>query len=137
MTVTVRAATRMSTGVWAWVMPMPRWCSRLPWRRVSLPNLSTVSWRMRRCALGWLRGVGFGSGVVGVVGGGVAGVGAVGPLGVVDGGEGVEQGLQLGQGGWSWSGGEPAFEGLVEAFDFALGLWVVGLAVFLGDAQGG
>ena len=36
-----------------------------------------------------------------------------------------------------WSCGEPAFEGLVEAFDFALGLWVVGVAVFLGDAQAG
>ena len=82
-------------------------------------------------------GVGFGSGLVGVFGGGVAWVGAVGSLGVVDGGEGVEQGLQFGQGGRSWSGGEPAFEGLVEAFDFALGLWVVGVAVFLGDAQGG
>ena len=35
------------------------------------------------------------------------------------------------------SGGEPAFEGLVEAFDFALGLGVAGVAVLLGDAQGG
>ena len=33
--------------------------------------------------------------------------------------------------------GEPAFEGLVEAFDFALGLRVAGVAVLLGDAQGG
>jgi hypothetical protein len=52
-TVTVVAVTRMRTGVAAWVRPMPRWCRRLPWRRVSLPNWSTVSWRMRKCALGW------------------------------------------------------------------------------------
>jgi hypothetical protein len=38
-------------------------------------------------------GVGFGSGLVGVFGGGVAWVGAVGSLGVVDDAEGVEQGL--------------------------------------------
>jgi hypothetical protein len=30
---------------------------------------------------------------------------------------------------------EPAFEGLVEAFDLALGLWVAGVAVFLPDAE--
>ena len=54
-TVTVVAVTRMRTGVAAWVRPMPRWCRRLPWRRVSLPTWSTVSWRMRKCALGWPR----------------------------------------------------------------------------------
>ena len=32
--------------------------------------------------------------------------------------------------------GEPAFKGLVEPFDFALGLWVVRGTVFLRDAQG-
>src|ERR1700749_97350 len=52
-TVTVVAVTRMRTGVAAWVRPMPRWCRRLPWRRVSLPNWSTVSWRGRE----GLRGV--------------------------------------------------------------------------------
>ena len=34
-------------------------------------------------------------------------------------------------------GREPVFEGLVEAFDFALGLGVAGVTVFLGDAQAG
>ena len=34
-----------------WVRPMPRWCSWLPWRRVSLPNWSTVSCRMRKCSV--------------------------------------------------------------------------------------
>jgi hypothetical protein len=32
--------------------------------------------------------------------------------------------------------GEPAFEGLVEPLDLALGLWVAGAAVLLGDPQG-
>ncbi|WP_284975607.1 hypothetical protein, partial [Arthrobacter sp. efr-133-TYG-104] len=32
--------------------------------------------------------------------------------------------------------GEPAFEGLVEPFDFSLGLRVPGAAVLLGDAHG-
>lgn len=63
-------------------------------------------------------------------------MGAVGAVVVVDGGEGVEQGLQFGDGGWVRAGGQPAFEGLVEAFDFALGLGMIGVAVFLGDAQG-
>ena len=66
-------------------------------------------------------GVGFGCGLVGVFGGGSAWVGAVGSLGVVDGAEGVEQGLEFGQGARSGSGGEPAFEGLVEAFRLCLG----------------
>ena len=39
--------------------------------------------------------------------------------------------------GGGWLLGEPAFEGLVEAFDLALGLRVVGVAVLLGDAEGG
>lgn len=55
------------------------------------------------------------------MGGGVAGVGAVAALGVVDRAEVVEQALQFGEGVWVGSCGEPAFEGLVEAFDFALG----------------
>ena len=33
--------------------------------------------------------------------------------------------------------GEPALEGLVEAFDLALGLRMVGMAVLLGDAEAG
>ena len=42
---------------------------------------------------GLVGGLGFGAGVVGLCGGGVAGVGAVCSLGVVEGAEGVEQGL--------------------------------------------
>ena len=38
----------------------------------------------------------------------------------------------VGDAGGSGSHDEPAFEGLVEAFDFALGLRMVGVAVFLG-----
>jgi hypothetical protein len=33
--------------------------------------------------------------------------------------------------------GEPALQGLVEAFDLALGLGMVGMAVLLGDAEVG
>jgi hypothetical protein len=32
-----------------------------------------------------------------------------------------------------WLGGQPAFEGLLEAFDFAAGGGVVGAGVFLDD----
>ena len=63
--------------------------------------------------------------------------GAVGSLGVVDDGEVVQQGLHCGDSGGAGSRRQPAFEGLVEAFDFALGLGVFGVAVFLGDAQAG
>jgi hypothetical protein len=46
--------------------------------------------------------------------------------GVVVGGEFVELGLQFGdRSGWG-KGGETFFEGLVETFDFAAGLWLSG-----------
>jgi hypothetical protein len=45
------------------------------------------------------------------------------PLVVVDAGEGVEEGLQLGEGGGlGVLGGEPVLEGLLEPFGLALGL---------------
>jgi hypothetical protein len=80
--------------------------------------------------------VGFGSGEVGLFGGELAGVSAVDPLGVVDGGEFVEQCLKVGDGGGSGSGSQPAFEGLVESFDLALGLGMVGVAVLFGSHRG-
>ena len=43
--------------------------------------------------------------------------GSVGAFGVVDAAEGVELGLHVGEVGGSRSWVEPAFEGLVEAFD--------------------
>ena len=43
--------------------------------------------------------------------------------------------FESGQGVGARLAGQPAFEGLVETFDFALGLRVVGVAVLLGDAQ--
>jgi hypothetical protein len=56
--------------------------------------------------------------------------------GVVDAGEGVEQVLELGEGdGLAGLGAEPVLHGLLEAFDLALGLGVVRLAVLLLDAQ--
>ena len=56
---------------------------------------------------------------------------------VVDALEAVELGLQVVQGGGGGLSGEPALQGLVETFDLALGLRMVGMAVFLGDAQVG
>ena len=61
---------------------------------------------------------------------------AVRALVVVDAGEGVQQGLELREGGrLGGLGAEPVLEGLLESFDFPLGLGVVRLAVLLGDAQ--
>jgi hypothetical protein len=57
---------------------------------------------------GAVAGGGFGPGVVDGGGGGLVGQGPVWPLVVVDGGEGVEEGLQLGEGGGLGGlGGEP------------------------------
>ena len=61
----------------------------------------------------------------------------VGPVLVVDALEAVELGLQLGEGGGGGLSGEPALQGLVEAFDLALGLRMAGMAVLLGDAEVG
>ena len=55
---------------------------------------------------------------------------------VVDLGELIEKGLQLRDvRGLLGLGSEPLLQGLLEPFDFALGLWVVWLAVLLGDVQ--
>ena len=51
--------------MWAWVMPMSRWCRRLPWRRVSLPNWSTLG---AEVGTGLAAAVGFESGEVGLFG---------------------------------------------------------------------
>ena len=56
---------------------------------------------------------------------------------VVDALEAVELGLQLDDGGGGGLGGEPALQGLVEAFDLALGLRMVRMAVVLRDAEVG
>ena len=52
-------------------------------------------------------GMGFGSSEVGLFGGDLAGVGAVASLGVVDDAEGVEQGLEISDGGRPGPGAEP------------------------------
>ena len=49
----------------------------------------------------------------------------------------IQQALQFGEIGWCRAGGQPAFEGLVEALDLALGLRVGGFAVLLSDLVGG
>jgi hypothetical protein len=51
--------------------------------------------------------------------------------------EAVKLGLEVGQGGGGGLSGQPAFLGLVESFDLALGLRVVRRAILLGDVQGG
>src|SRR5690606_29775123 len=88
-----------------------------------------------------------------VAGGGLAGVGCALGQGVVEGGrdglvrqravaafvvvdlgEAIQQRLQVGQrGGLVGLGAQPSFEGLLEAFDLALGLRVAAAAVDLGD----
>jgi hypothetical protein len=79
-----------------------------------------------------------GLGEGGVGGGrGAPGEFAVWAVVVVEVAECVELALQFGQGGCWWLGGEPAFEGLVEALDFSLGLRVAGVAVLLCDAEVG
>jgi hypothetical protein len=61
-------------------------------------------------------------------------VGADPVVGVVVAGEGVELGLELGEGGGlGVLGGQPLLQCLLESFDFALGLGVVRFPVFLGD----
>ena len=50
---------------------------------------------------------------------------------VVDAHEAVELGLELVNAVSSWLCGEPFLEGLLEAFDFATGGWMVGSGVFL------
>ena len=51
-------------------------------------------------------------------------------IGVLKGGEQSGEPVKVGR---ARAGGEPAFQGLVEAFDLALGLRVAGVAVLLSD----
>lgn len=83
--------------------------------------------------LGVVRGLGFGACVVGLFGCAAAEC-SVWTLCVVVLGEFVELLLQLSNCLCWWLSFYPAFECLVEAFDFALGLWVSGSAVFLLNA---
>ena len=76
----------------------------------------------------------FGGGMVGGVWGAPVEC-SVGSLGVVDGLKDGELCVELGQGGGGWLGVEPAFEGLVEALNLALGGGMVGAAVLLSDVQ--
>src|SRR6202012_6104871 len=81
-------------------------------------------------------GPGFRPGPVGLARGGTLHCPAGAAL-VVKLAEGIELGLQASQGGSGRLRGEPAFLGLVEPFDFALGLGVERVPVLLGDAEGG
>jgi hypothetical protein len=64
---------------------------------------------------------GFGSRGGGLCWCGAGVMGAVGAFGVVDVDEAIEEGLSVGEGGRSGAWGQPAFEGLMEALDLALG----------------
>ena len=81
-------------------------------------------------------GPGFGQGPVGLAGDRAVHCPAGAVLVVVL-AEDVELALQVAQGGGGRLPGQPAFLGLVESFDLALGLGMERLAVLLGDAQGG
>jgi hypothetical protein len=54
---------------------------------------------------------------------------------VVGGDEGCQLGLELGDGGGRRLPGQPFLEGLLESFDFALGLGMARLAVLLPDPE--
>ena len=69
-------------------------------------------------------------------GGGAAVDAAVWALLVVVVAELVELGLQGGEGGRGVLAGEPVLQRLMQPFDLAAGLWVVGLGVGQGDAEG-
>ena len=60
---------------------------------------------------------------------------AVGALLVVVLAERVELALEFGDGAGRWPGAKPAFLGLVEAFDLALGLGVAGGSVLLANPE--
>jgi len=79
--------------------------------------------------------VGFGAAGVDHCWGGSVGQGAVGAAVVVFVDEGVELGLEFGDGGGAGLAGEPFFEGLVEAFDFPAGGGVVRGGVDVVDAE--
>ena len=102
-----------------------------------MPSALTRSARTRSWPGGGLvAGDCLGAGVVGGGRGGPVGQGAVEQAGVVDRGEGVQQGLQLGDGlGLVPLGGQPFLEGLLEPLGFALGLGVVRAAVLLFHAE--
>jgi hypothetical protein len=83
---------------------------------------------------GPVAGDGFGPGGIRGGGGGPVRQGAVRAAGVVAGDEGVQEGLELGQvSRLGCLGGQPFLQGLLEPFDLALGLGVVGLPVLLLD----
>ena len=86
-----------------------------------------------------LRGVCLGAADAEVVQSAVAARGELAELvgGAVADGEDVRGGGGGDDSGQAGSWGQPQFEGLVKAFDLALGLRVPGVAVFPGDAQTG
>jgi hypothetical protein len=112
------------------------WWSFPLWRRVTRPVLSMRSVRTVVGVGGAVAWGGLRPGGVSVAGVARPGRERCGTLGVLDVGEGVQQGLELGEGGGlARLGAEPVLHGVLESFGFALGLGMVRLAVLLGDAE--
>ncbi len=128
MTSMLRSAISRVTRVPASSLPRPMWCSRLSWRRVTLPASSTVSWRTRWWGLIERPG-GDGLGPGGVdLGGGVAFECPVRSHRCCS--------ALAKRSSWRLEfvrvvragslGGEPFLLGLLESFDLAAGLRMVG-----------
>ncbi len=134
---TSRSSTMARIRRRAWATPSLRWRRRPARRRVKAPFLSVTvvaqaevtpgagagRQRLRCRPVGLARGA--------------SADGPVRPLLVVGTAEGIELGLQLGEGARSGLLPEPALERLVEALDLALGLGMPGCSVPLADAEPG
>ena len=116
---------------------MPMWWSRLLCRMVSLPSVDAVFADAEVLAdLDALPGGdGAGSGCPSR-GGSLPVDAAVRALVVVVVGEGVQLGLQLGDGGRGGLPGEPVLQALMQSLHLAAGHRMVGLGVGQGDAEG-
>ena len=136
-TVTSCSSTMARTRRRAWAAPISRWCRRPARRRVIAPPLvdDVVAQPevTRGAATGGMR---LGRRPVGL-GRGAAPDRPVRSLLVVGEPEGIELGLQLGEGPCWRLLPEPALEGLVEALDLALGLRMARGPVLLADAEVG
>ena len=121
----------------AWAMPMPRWCMRPGPADADFAAFADVVVAQPVVAGRGAGGPGLRPGAVGLARGLPLHC-AVRAVLVVVPAEDVELRLEkAGQGGGGRLCGEPAFLGLVEPFDLALGLGVERMPVLLGDAQGG
>src|SRR6266508_2182789 len=137
---------RRLSGSKSWVW-MPVWMTvmRVPAQRIPTPirqglrvrcpaedtvTITTWGWPVGELVEGTAAGLG-----VVALGGDAAADALVGAVPVVAVAEGVELGLELGEGAGGVEGGEVFLEGLVEAFELPAGLGVVGAGGDLVDSQ--